>query len=329
MDVRFKLTWSFALRATVTVGALTVLFMWLNPAQLLNAMGQTGLVLWAGIVLATFGSHFLTASKWRLLLKATGITVGWFEVMRAHGAGLFANAWLPSIVGGDVVRGGMIHGEKRGLGAITGSLIADRFTDGTGLLAVALLGAAVTPAELLGPAKSIMWVTGSALGLGVLGTALAVRYLSFTNVKGRLGKALRKLHAAAERLIGHGGTIAVAMTIAFLVQGFFVVLNVLVAEALGIDLPLSVWFVAWPLAKMAAFLPISLGGMGVRETALVALLAPLGVDPTLAVAHSLVWETVLVSVGLLGGAFAFVVGRMMGGSEPDGAAPERPELSRS
>lgn len=316
MGVRFTVTRSFVLRSIVTVGVLAALFVWLDPGPLLEAMGQTGLWLWVGIVLATFGSHFITASKWRMLLRATGLTAGWLEVLSAHCGGLFANAWLPSIVGGDVVRAGMVHGEKRGLGAVTASVIADRFTDGSGLLAVAVLGAVATPAVLLGPAKSILWITGGLLGLGVLGTAMTVRYLSFTNIQGRLGKALRKLHAAAERLIGRGDILAGAIVIAMAVQGFFVFLNVLVADALGIDLPPAVWFAVWPLAKMAAFLPISLGGMGVREVALVALLAPLGVDPILAVAHSLVWETVLVSVGLLGGAFAFTVRRKTGGQQP-------------
>ena len=315
MEARLRLTPSFVFRFIVTVGSLTALFVWLDPGRLLKAMGQTGLWLWLGIVLSTFASHFITASKWRMLLRATGLTVGRLEVLRAHCAGLFANAWLPSIVGGDVVRAGMIHGKKRGLGAVTASVIADRFSDGSGLLAVAVIGAAAAPAALLGPAKSILWVTGGALVLGVLLTTLAVRYLSFSHVQGRLGKALRKLHAAAERLIGHGGTITGAILIAMSVQGFFVVLNVFVADALGIDLPPAVWFALWPLAKLTAFLPISLGGMGVRETALVALLAPLGVDPTLAVAHSLVWETVLVSVGLLGGAFAFTVRRKVVGQE--------------
>jgi len=275
--------------------------------RLFEAMGRTGIGLWAGIVLAALGSHVVTASKWRMLLRATGLATGWLEVLRAHGAGLFANTWLPSIVGGDVVRAGMISGEQRGLGAVTASLIADRFSDGCGLLAEAVLGAAATPAVLLGPAKTIMWVTGGALALGVIVTALAVRYLSFQTVRGKPGKALRKLHAAAERLIGHGASIGVAIALAMVVQAFFVTLNILVARALGIALPPAAWFALWPLAKLAAFLPISLGGIGVRETALVALLVPLGVDPTLVVAQSLVWEGVLFAVGLLAGAFAFVI----------------------
>lgn len=306
MDSSYTPTRSFVLRSIVTVSVLTALFVWLDPSRLLKAMAQTGLWLWLGIVFAALASHVITASKWRMLLRATGITAGWLEVLRAHGAGLFANAWLPSIVGGDVVRAGMLKGEKRGLGAVTASLIADRFSDGTGLLAVAVLGAAATPAVLLGPAKTILWVTGGVLGLGIVSTALAVRYLSFNKVRGKLGKALRKLHAAAERLIGRGGTIAWAIVLAMAVQGFFVGLNILVAKALGIVLPPAAWFALWPLAKLAAFLPISLGGIGVREIALVALLAPLGVDPTLAVAHSLVWETVLFAVGLLAGGVSFV-----------------------
>ena len=71
--------------------------------------------------------------------------------------------------------------------------------------------------------------------------------------------------------------------------------------------PLAVWAVAWPLAKIAAFLPVSLGGIGVREAALTGLLATFGVDPALAVAQGLLWRSGLMALGLLGGALTFFV----------------------
>ena len=76
-----------------------------------------------------------------------------------------------------------------------------------------------------------------------------------------------------------------------------------------LQLPLRVWLFAWPLAKLAALLPLTQGGIGVREAALVALLAPFGAAGTLVLAAGLVWEGVTVTGGILAGLTAFVASR--------------------
>src|SRR5262249_46719776 len=58
------------------------------------------------------------------------------------------------------------------------------------------------------------------------------------------------------------------------IQFTFLILTALLAISCGLALPLRVWLFAWPLAKLAAILPLTQGGIGVREAALVALLAP-------------------------------------------------------
>jgi len=72
-------------------------------------------------------------------------------------------------------------------------------------------------------------------------------------------------------------------------------------------LPLRVWLFAWPLAKLAAVLPLTQGGMGVREAALVALLAPFGASGALVLASGLVWEGVIVAGGLISGLFTLIL----------------------
>ena len=65
-------------------------------------------------------------------------------------------------------------------------------------------------------------------------------------------------------------------------------------------------------------MPISLGGLAVRETTLAALLAPFGVPFAVGVVCSLLWQTVLISGGLIGGLVWLVLGRRRGA--PFGAA---------
>jgi len=84
------------------------------------------------------------------------------------------------------------------------------------------------------------------------------------------------------------------------VQAAFVGMFILFARAVGVEVGPGVWFFAWPIAKILAVLPISLGGIGVREATLAGLIAPLGAPAAGVVVTSLVWQAVLIVTGLLG-----------------------------
>jgi uncharacterized membrane protein YbhN (UPF0104 family) len=90
----------------------------------------------------------------------------------------------------------------------------------------------------------------------------------------------------------------------------FITLSIQLAEACGLHLPFRVWLFAWPLAKLSAAIPITQGGIGVREAALAALLVPFGAPPALTVAAGLAWEAIVGSGALLAGAFALITGRL-------------------
>ncbi len=82
------------------------------------------------------------------------------------------------------------------------------------------------------------------------------------------------------------------------------------------------------LEDRSPMMPISQGGIGVREATLVALLAPFGATSSLAFAAGLVFQTIIISGGLLGGLLAMVLGR--GSLFPtvnNGQVPNGQELS--
>ena len=110
-----------------------------------------------------------------------------------------------------------------------------------------------------------------------------------------------RLRDAQNSLLRSPGVALTALMMSFSIQGGFVLLNVMLAQAIGIVAPLSLWFFAWPLAKLIALAPVSLGGIGVREVAIAGLMAPFGFEPAMIVAQSLSWEVVLVTAGLLAG----------------------------
>jgi uncharacterized membrane protein YbhN (UPF0104 family) len=106
---------------------------------------------------------------------------------------------------------------------------------------------------------------------------------------------------AFRRLGREPGTAVAGLTMSLVIQSGFVLLNVELGRAVGVTVPLAVWFLVWPLAKIASLMPISLGGLAVREASLAALLAPFGTPLALGVLTSLLWQTVLIGGGLVGG----------------------------
>ena len=86
-----------------------------------------------------------------------------------------------------------------------------------------------------------------------------------------------------------------------MIQSCFIGLNVLIGISTGVGTSVAVWFLSWPLAKLAALLPITLGGLGVRESALILIMSPFGAAPSAIAATSLLWQTILIAGGVFGG----------------------------
>lgn len=114
----------------------------------------------------------------------------------------------------------------------------------------------------------------------------------------RTCSAISRASPAAPRALAYGASVVA--------QGSLVALNAWLGAAVGVAPGAAAWLLAWPLAKVIAMAPISLGGLGVRETALASLLAPFGVPATLAVAQGLVWQSILFAFGVIAGAWVWL-----------------------
>ncbi len=73
------------------------------------------------------------------------------------------------------------------------------------------------------------------------------------------------------------------------------------ARSLGISTPVVLFFVIIPVSTVIAMLPISLNGLGVRETALIALLVRQGVDETQVGAFAILALAISTAFSLIGG----------------------------
>jgi uncharacterized protein (TIRG00374 family) len=299
----------FALRVFASIALLAIL-LWILPwHEVRDAFARVPALAFVGAIGIYMTLHLIGAAKWRMVVNTAGAGISMLHAVRFYWAGLFGNTFLPSVVGGDVVRAGLaLRYARSKTGLVLGSVV-DRMVDVLGLAAVAGLGVLVLPSALDARSRGIfigLFVVLAALGLIGLGAAYLFlrRKLSF-----RLRRRIVSLRRAARTMANRPGVVIAAFMMGVILQTSLVVLTAWLGRLCGIDAPIQVWLFVWPLAKISALTPITQGGLGVREAAQAALFAPFGVPASLAVAVSLVFQGVIISGGLIGGLLSYLLGR--------------------
>ncbi|MGH7502355.1 MAG: lysylphosphatidylglycerol synthase transmembrane domain-containing protein [Longimicrobiales bacterium] len=311
----------FTLRVFASIALLSIV-LWILPwDEVRGAFGRVPAAAFLAAIGIYMSLHLLGAAKWRLVVNAAGADISMLDAVRFYWAGLFGNLFLPSVVGGDVVRAGLALRHARSkTGLVLGSVV-DRIVDVLGLAAVAGLGVLMLPTALDARSRGVflgLFALLSAGGLVVagLGYLFLKRRLSFRVRRGVVG-----LRRAVRTMKGRPSVVIATFLMGVTLQVSLVILTAWLGRLCGIDAPIQVWLFVWPLAKISALVPLTQGGLGVREAAQAALFAPFGVAASLAVAVSLVFQGVIIAGGLIGGGLSFLLGRRAQRREAnDGAA---------
>lgn len=311
----------WAVQIAVSAVLLAVIFHFVPLGQVWGAARRLSPQLWlAGFALFLLG-HALTAAKWWMLI---GHDVRFSRAFRAHLAGLGANLALPGVAGGDVVRAALVMSETKDKGRLAVGSLVDRLIDTASLALVALVGAwfafntdGRTTGLVIG---GIALIVGIKLTLLRLLSARIAALAAWLSTKGKIGRILGTIIAASAEMGRKPWLLLGCFILSLAVQCLFVLINIAFALAIGVMIPAAAWFYAWAGAKIIAILPISLGGLGLREASMAALLQPFGADSGAVIAIGLVWQTVLYASGIVGilvqAGFAALPGKSATPSEP-------------
>lgn len=295
------------LGSAVLLGVLLVLVPF---ADLSAALRRVPPAVWLAALPTYLALHLIGVAKWRLLINTADAGLSFVQTARCYYYGLFGNIFLPSIVGGDVVRAGLAATMSRSkTGLVMGSLV-DRILDTAGLALLAGIGVLFLPNALDPRSRAIFTTVAAVMLAGLVAGAVAVALLPVARwvpfkVRRRLvvvRDAFRALGRRPERLV-------VSLAMGMALQALLVLLNAWLGRVMGVDISPLVWLFVWPLAKIAAILPVTQGGIGVREGALVVLFQPFGVGAGAAMATGLVFTAIVMAGGLVGGAIAWLMGR--------------------
>jgi uncharacterized membrane protein YbhN (UPF0104 family) len=287
---------------------LYLLFRLLPGRQVWRALGLLPARLWLLVLIGYLAAHCIGAAKYRLVLNLGGAGLEALQAARCYFAGLFGSLFLPSLIGGDILRVAMaLRVARSKAGVLLGSLV-DRISDFAALALLAGIGAALVPGSLDPRDRKIFEL---AAGIGVIGVAIVAGVIAVLPVRRftyRMRRRFVRLRRAVRSTMKQPRAMLTALSMSVTVQLIFILLNVALADACGLHLRFRVWMFAWPLAKLSAAIPITQAGIGVREAALAALLVPFGATAVLAVASGLAWDAISIGGAIAGGIFALIAG---------------------
>jgi uncharacterized protein (TIRG00374 family) len=268
----------------------------------------------------------VSAWRWGLLLEAQHIPMPFKPLTASFLVATFFNNFLPSNIGGDVVRIGDTARAAGSKTLATTVVVLDRGIGLLGLLLVAAVGA--TLAADRGSAAVVGGV--AVLWIAFVGAVLALAPLLVApGVVGRVLRPLERLHqewvrerlarltAALSRFRDVPGSLVICFVGGLLVQLKLVLFYAAVARGLAVPIAVSQLAVLVPLSFIAQMIPVSVNGFGVREAAFTLYFARLGLPAESAFALSFL-GAVLIMIFSLTGAVAYVLrGRQR--SAPPGA----------
>ncbi|MBN1993341.1 MAG: flippase-like domain-containing protein [Anaerolineae bacterium] len=293
------------LKITVSVGLLAFIFYKIDLPKLWLAVQQAnGGWLAAALAMMMLGV-VIRARRWKILLDAIGVTVSLGELTAIYFIGFLFNNLLPSGLGGDAMRMVELNRHsKRASDAVT-SVLVDRFLGLSALQALALLALLFDWDAV--PAVVAYFTVAIFSGGLVMGFLLINRPL-YQTLQKHLGlfrrltgiKMVGNLFESFQRYTLPA--LARSYLVALLFNVSLIAMNVFIGLALGARATLAQYAVFVPIASLVLLLPISVGGLGVREETYRQLFSQVGVPAEIAVAMSLtVYFLGNVCTGLIGG----------------------------
>ena len=313
-----------ALKAVFSVGLLWLLFSRIDVGRFWAVARQSSMP-WLAAALLSYVIVVLGSSwRWHRLLVIQKVAIPLSAVTESFLVSLFFNNFLPSNIGGDVMR---VRDTARPAGSTRAMtvIVADRVAGLLALFLFAAVGGAMAAKDQLPFSVTWIWLAlvaalAGSLGVLVIPSAMNRLLAQFERVKGTwLGAQLETLagsmlnfRAAPAGLVG-----ITAMSI--IVQASFILVYAALARALGAEVGFFELALVVPLAGLIQLVPVSINGFGIREAAFTVLFGRFGVPAETALLVSLEVTALILAFSLLG-ALAYVV-RPQAASDACGPEP--------
>lgn len=308
-----KKTLVFLLKACISISLLTFLLIKVDWQTVIENLKSANMLFLLVAVLLNIVERFQLTYKWNLLIKVRGIIVEFGRLFWINSIGSFLGLFLPSSLGTDVVRGYYLVKNNSERSVSISSVFVDRVL---GMFSLLLLGlVSVFFARDLVSKYNIQTYVAVAFLLAVITFYIFQRQQSARLLEKLLQKIKHKkfienglkLHGSILEYKKYPKTLLVSFIITLLVQVTRVLTYYFVALSFNIQISAIYYFLFVPIIMIVIMIPISIGGLGVKEGTFVAFFTLAGMSVNDAVLISFINSLLdmLNTLILGGGAYLF------------------------
>lgn len=294
-------------RIGISIILLFFLFRQVDKKMLWNLLKNTDKpFLFFGFIIF-FIPYLLCLFRWQMLLKAANIDLPLKRIIISFAGGIFFNLFLPSTIGGDLVRSIDLAAHTKKPRQVVATVFLDRLS---GYIGVALV---LSLAVLMGwrflQDKAVF--VSLFIIVAVLVAILLVLFNKFIHSKinrllyspdaGKIREAITSLHQEVHYFGRNKKLIFNNLALSFFVQLIAPVTFYFVGLSLGIKINIIYFLIFLPIIGAITLLPVSIGGLGLRDATTIYFFAKAGVTKDLAFAMSLINFSFILAYGALAG----------------------------
>ena len=312
---------SVALRITISIVLLIFLFAQ-EQVEIVRiiAIVRTADIRFLLLAFAVFaGVNVLCLLRWAMLLTSINIRLPLKRIVTSFAGSLFFNLVMPSSIGGDFMRSTDLAAHTKKTKEVVATVFLDRLSGYSGLVIVACLAVVFgwRIAEDRNVFLSLLFITlVLAVILMVLFNsffyALLNRTLSANTARkdsvmrkmtSKVKDVIKDLHNEIYLFRNKKKILAQNLLFSLAVQALMPVVFYFTALALGVRIAPLYFFIYIPIISAVTMLPISIGGLGVRENITMYLFAKAGVAKDVASTLGVLNSVFIVICAAAGGLF--------------------------
>lgn len=309
--------------AQVLVGLVALGFVLIksDAGALIEAIRHTRLGFLPLAVGASFAVTWLMAYRWGMILTARGVRFETRRLFAYYLIGIFFTSFVPGGgISGDVARLIYVDRQVRNKALVLSTLVYERLI---GVFTLLLIGFAATLAtRVYSQTDRVIYIGEAALAISFVAIAILIS----GSVTSRLTRMLRaigsrmKIARAAEagartledisKLRGDGPLLARTLLISFVIRIVWSLGCYVIVAAMGLPLDVFTLFAFISLVDLVRLMPISVGGLGVREWIVIALFTAAGISREQALTFSFLAFAPIYLNAIVGGIVYLATARL-------------------
>lgn len=296
------------LRLSLGLILLGILVYAVDFGQLREVITDVDVYWLIGVAVFPHLAIFVSVLKWQWLMRAQALNYPTGTLFKLYLIGTFFSNFLPSMVGGDVVRGYLLGVDRDTAPHVTAAIVVERLSGLAALIVLLVFGLLDRTLQTHYPLVVLML---AAIILVALVGAFAIMrgkrprlgwLSSHPLLKNRVVDFLKRTQTQLADFRNHRTTVMHCFLMSFPFYFFSMAAVYSAGRAFGIEIELWALLVVVPVVLLIGLLPISINGMGVNETGWVVFLGLFGVTPALGLAIGLLLRARIILTSLVGGA---------------------------